>query len=127
MSSVIKNMNHCEDPNQIQYAFVALRFYCSAVIIFRWLFQAMVRFFYFKDDFDILCKVKLIQLYNSLMRKKHTWMVHVVLFFKMSFGSGVVGETMEPTNARKLFLMTIITLELIVIIITPSILTNLTK
>ena len=91
MSSVIKNMNHCEDPNQIQYAFVALRFYCSAVIIFRWLFQAMVRFFYFKDDFDILCKVKLIQLYNSLMRKKHTWMVHVVLFFKMSFGSAVVG------------------------------------
>ena len=92
----------------------------------RWLFQAMVSFLILSRSlipYEVISRQK----HNSLMRKTLKWMVHVVLFFKMSFGSGVVGETMEPTNARKLFLMTIITLELIVIRITPSILTNLTK
>ena len=65
----------------------------------------MVRFFFhFKYEVNILCKVEPIQVYNSIMRKKHKWMDPVVLFSKMSFGSVVVGGMMEPIDVRKEFL-----------------------
>ena len=38
------------------------------------------------------------------MRKKQKWMVPVVLSFKMSFGSVVLGGMMEPIDVRKEFL-----------------------
>lgn len=61
------------------------------------------KLFYFEFEVNILCKVKPIQVYNSIMRKNPKWTVHVVLFFKMSIGSVVVGGMMELIDARKLF------------------------
>ena len=59
--------------------------------------------FYFEYELNILCKVEPIQVYDSIMTKKHKWMVLVVLFFKMNFGLEVVGGMMELIDVRKEF------------------------